>query len=69
MPRPHLELLAPARDAAIGIEAVNHGYHVVIPRDCVVGYPREYGEAVLANTLSRLAHSTTSAELAERWRG
>lgn len=51
------------------IEAVNHGYHVVIPRDCVVGYPREYGEAVLANTLSRLAHFTTSAELVERWRG
>lgn len=25
MPRKHLELLAPARDAAIGIEAVNHG--------------------------------------------
>jgi nicotinamidase-related amidase len=50
------------------IEAVNHGYHVVIPRDCVAGYPAEYGEAVLANTLSRLAHFTTSAELAERWR-
>jgi nicotinamidase-related amidase len=50
------------------IEAVNHGYHVVMPRDCVVGYPVEYGEAVLANTLSRLAHFTTSAELAERWR-
>ena len=50
------------------IEAVNHGYHVVIPRDCVVGYPVEYGEAVLANTLSRLAHFTTSGELVERWR-
>jgi nicotinamidase-related amidase len=50
------------------IEAVNHGYHVVIPRDCVVGYPIEYGEAVLANTLSRLAHFTTSEELAAAWR-
>ncbi len=50
------------------IEAVNHGYHVVIPRDCVVGYPAEYGEAVLANTLSRLAHFTTSAELIAGWR-
>jgi 23S rRNA 5-hydroxycytidine C2501 synthase len=29
MPRPHLELLAPARDAAIGIEAVNHGADAV----------------------------------------
>lgn len=50
------------------IEAVNHGYHVVIPRDCVAGYPAEYGEAVLANTLSRLAHFTTSAELIAGWR-
>jgi len=49
------------------IEAVNHGYHVVIPRDCVAGYPAEYGEAVLANTLSRLAHFTTSEELASLW--
>ncbi len=29
MPRRHLELLAPARDAAIGIEAVNHGADAV----------------------------------------
>ena len=29
MPRKHLELLAPARDAAIGIEAVNHGADAV----------------------------------------
>jgi nicotinamidase-related amidase len=50
------------------IEAVNHGYHVVIPRDCVAGYPAEYGEAVLANTLSRLAHFTTGDELARIWR-
>jgi len=49
------------------IEAVNHGYHVVIPRDCVAGYPAEYGEAVLANTLSRLAHFTTSEELIAAW--
>jgi len=51
------------------IEAVNHGYHVVIPRDCVAGYPAEYGEAVLANTLSRLAHFTTSEELLGAWAG
>jgi nicotinamidase-related amidase len=52
----------------LSIEAVNHGYHVVIPRDCVAGYPAEYGEAVLANTLSRIAHFTTSAELTAAWR-
>jgi nicotinamidase-related amidase len=52
----------------LAIEAVNHGYHVVIPRDCVAGYPAEYGEAVLQNTLSRLAPQTTSEELIARWR-
>ncbi len=50
------------------IEAVNHGYHVVIPRDCVAGYPAEYGEAVLANSLARIANVTTSAELVGIWR-
>ena len=49
------------------IEALNHGYHVVIPRDCVAGYPAEYGEAVLANSLSRIAHVTTSEELVASW--
>ncbi len=29
MPRPHLELLSPARDADIGIEAINHGADAV----------------------------------------
>ena len=29
MPRPDLELLAPARDADIGIEAINHGADAV----------------------------------------
>jgi nicotinamidase-related amidase len=29
----------------------------------------EYGEAVLANTLSRLVHLTTGEELAAHWRG
>ena len=29
MPRPQIELLAPARDAAIGIEAINHGADAV----------------------------------------
>lgn len=51
----------------LAIEAVNLGYHVVIPRDCVAGYPAEYGEAVLANSLSRLAHATTSEELSGLW--
>ena len=49
------------------IEALNHGYHVVIPRDCVAGYPAEYGEAVLANSLARIALLTTSEDLVALW--
>ena len=51
------------------IEAVNHGYHVVVPRDCVVGLPVEYGRDVLRYALSSLATLTTSAELVEAWGG
>ena len=41
----------------------------MIPADCVVGYPREYGEMVLKYTLSKIATLTTSEEIAEIWKG
>jgi nicotinamidase-related amidase len=49
------------------IEAMNRNYRVVIPTDCVAGYPPEYGEMVLKNTLHGLAYLTTARELAEAW--
>ena len=49
------------------IEAINRGYHVVIPTDCVVGYPPEYGQAVLANSLARITTLTTSKEILDIW--
>ncbi len=49
------------------IEAMNRNYRVVIPTDCVAGYPPEYGEMVLKNTLHGLAYLTTAKELAEAW--
>jgi nicotinamidase-related amidase len=49
------------------IEAINRGYHVVIPTDCVAGYPREYGQAVLANSLARITTLTTSQEILDVW--
>lgn len=49
------------------IEALNRGYHVVIPTDCVAGYPPEYGQAVLANSLARIATLTTSQEILDLW--
>jgi biuret amidohydrolase len=49
------------------IEAVNYGYQVVIPRDCVVGYPAGYGDQVLEHTLAALAWLTDAAALARVW--
>src|SRR5579883_164658 len=47
------------------IEAMNRNYRVIIPTDCVAGYPPEYGEMVLKNTLNGLSYLTTARELAE----
>lgn len=49
------------------MDAVNRGYQFVLPRDAVAGYPREYAEAVIANTLSLLATVTTTDDVLETW--
>ncbi|QLL06046.1 isochorismatase family protein [Mycobacterium vicinigordonae] len=49
------------------MDAVNAAYRVVVPRDAVAGIPTEYGEAVIANTLSLLATITTTDDLLQTW--
>ena len=49
------------------MDAVNAGYRVVLPRDAVAGFPAEYGEAVIDNSLALLATITTTAALIEDW--
>jgi nicotinamidase-related amidase len=49
------------------MEAVNHGYQVVLPRDAVAGIPAEYADLLIDNTLVLLATLTTVDELAETW--
>lgn len=49
------------------MDAVNAAYDVVLPRDAVAGVPAEYGEAMIANTLSMLTTVTTTAELITAW--
>jgi nicotinamidase-related amidase len=49
------------------MDAVNHGYWVVLPRDAVAGVPREYADAVIDNTLSLLAHIATTDEVLAAW--
>ena len=49
------------------IEAINCGYHVVLVKDCVAGYPTDYAEAVLEHSLGRITTQTTAEELAGLW--
>jgi len=49
------------------IEAVNRGYQVVLPRDCVAGTPPEYVALLLEHTYGLLATIATSAEVAAAW--
>ncbi len=49
------------------MDAVNAAYRVVVPKDAVAGIPTEYGDAIIANTLSLLATITTTDELLHAW--
>jgi biuret amidohydrolase len=49
------------------MDAVNAAYRVIVPRDAVAGIPTEYGEAMIANTLSLLATITTTDDLLRAW--
>lgn len=45
------------------IEAVNHGYEVVLPTDAVAGVPAEYEAAQIQSGLRMLARLTTADEV------
>ena len=49
------------------LEAVNLGYQVLLPTDCVTGVPTSYADDVVQHSLSLLATRTTAAELAAVW--
>jgi len=49
------------------MDAVNRSYWFVLPRDAVAGFPREYGESVIDNTLSLLATVTTTPDILAAW--
>ncbi len=50
------------------MDAVNAGYHVVVPSDAVAGVPEDYAAAVLRNTIAMLATVTTTADILATWR-
>jgi len=49
------------------MDAVNHGYRFVLPRDAVAGVPPDYADAVIDNTLSLLSTVTTTDEVVATW--
>ena len=48
-------------------DAVNAGYHVVLPTDAIAGTPREYAEQVFQHTLRNVATLATADEVAAAW--
>jgi nicotinamidase-related amidase len=49
------------------MDAVNHGYQVVLVRDAVAGVPASYAGQVIDNTLSLLATVLTTEQLIANW--
>lgn len=47
----------------LAIDAVNHGYDVVVVREAVAGVPVEYGEAVLDNALAGIARVVSADQI------
>ena len=51
----------------LSIGLVNHGYHVVVPRDAVAGVPHDYAESLLDNTYRLISTVTTTDEVLAAW--
>lgn len=51
------------------MDAVNHGYQFVLPRDGVAGVPPDYADSVIDNTLALLATLTTVDDVLACWPG
>ena len=50
------------------MDAVNRSYQFVLPRDAVAGYPREYAESIIDNTLALLSTVTTTEAIVRTWK-
>ncbi|TML92485.1 MAG: cysteine hydrolase [Actinobacteria bacterium] len=52
----------------LAIEAVNLGYRVAVVTDAVAGVPREYGRAVIDNTIALLATRVAVDDVIAAWK-
>jgi nicotinamidase-related amidase len=48
-------------------DLVNLAYEVVVPRDAIAGYPAEYTDVIVDNSISLVATVTTTDELVTTW--
>jgi biuret amidohydrolase len=51
----------------LSIEAVNSNYTVIIPRDAVSGFPSEYAQHAIRNTLSFITTLSTVDDIIAAW--
>jgi nicotinamidase-related amidase len=50
------------------LEAVNLGYSAVLVRDCAAGFPDDYVDSVIKNSLTPISTITTSRQIIDLWR-
>ncbi|ONH24092.1 isochorismatase family protein [Pseudofrankia asymbiotica] len=48
-------------------DLVNEGYQVVVPRDAIAGFPAEYGDILIRNSLSLCATIVTTDDVLAVW--
>jgi nicotinamidase-related amidase len=48
-------------------DAVTLAYEVVVPRDAIAGYPAEYTDTIIDNSLALVETITTTDELVACW--
>jgi len=51
----------------LALDAVNRGYQTVLPRDAIAGFPADYADAVIDNTLSLIATISTTDDVLRAW--
>jgi nicotinamidase-related amidase len=53
---------------SFGLDAVNHGYQFVLPRDAVAGLPAEYAEAVIDGSFRVFSTVVRAADIQAAWK-
>jgi nicotinamidase-related amidase len=52
---------------SLTLDCANRGYQVIVAKDAVAGIPREYGEAVLTNSLAMVATLASVDDIIAAW--